>query len=284
MAQTLVNGILLGGVYLLAAVGLSLVFGVLRIVNLAHGDFVVLGAYLAYVLSGHVGSFFVILAASFLFGLALGVAIFFGVIDKLRGSEEVSWLLVTFGLSAAVVGIIRYVFGPDPHLLNLYSGSYFFGPIYVPRARFHVFVLASVLAGGLWFFLRRSKLGKSIRAVASNPDLATGMGLPTRSLMAVAFVVGTIMAVVAGALLVTVYAVDPEVGAGIVFKSFAILAVGGFRGVLGVGLTSFGLGAGEALVALWTSESVASTLVFAMLLVAVVVRPAEVLAPRGVQW
>jgi len=283
IAQTLVNGVLLGGVYLLAAVGLSLVFGVLRIVNLAHGDFVMLGAYVAFVaVSWTALSPAVALAMSISLGLGLGLTVYYGVMDRLRNSDEMEWLLVTFGLSAVVVGGVRYVFGPTPHFLNLYSGSYFLGPVYLPKARLAAFVLAVALAGGLSYILHRSRMGKAVRAVASNLELAAGMGLPIRRLMGIAFTVATCLAVVGGSMLISVYSVDPEIGGSIVFKSFAILALAGFGRNISVALAALALGAGEALLSLWIPQSVANILAFAALLVVILVRPPEVLAHRGI--
>ncbi len=283
LVQAFINGILLGGIYLLATIGLNLVFGVLRIVNLAHGDFVMLGGYVALVTVSLVvlPPLALVLIAS-LVGLGFGALIYFGVVDRIRTAGETSWIIVTFGLSASIVGVMRYFFGPTPHVLNLYSGSLMLGPLYFPTARLVAFLTAIFLTAALVYLLRRTRVGKAVRALSQNPDLAFAMGLPVRALLAGAFAIGSALALAAGALLINVYSIDPEIGHGIVFKSFAIIALAGIGRNGAIAATALALGAGESLLALWVPLSLTNLLAFVALLVVIAVRPARVLVPRGI--
>jgi branched-subunit amino acid ABC-type transport system permease component len=280
--QALINGLLLGGVYLLAALGLNLVFGTLRIVNLAHGDFLMLGAYAAFVsITTLAVNPVVAIGLSLVVGLLLSAVVYLGIIDRIRNAEETSWILVTFGLSATIVGLVRFFLGPTPRFLNLYSGSLFVGPFYFSYSRLVAFATAILFSVALAFLLARTRMGKAVKATSQNPELARAMGLPVRLLTATAFAVGTALTFVGGSLLISVYAVDPEVGGGITFKSFAILAIAGLGRTTMVGLVSLALGAGEALLTLYIPATAADLLAFVVLLVVIFVRPNEVFKTRG---
>lgn len=283
VTQALINGLLLGGIYLLAAIGLNVVFGVLRIVNLAHGDFVMLGGYVVLVAASFVAlPPFVLVFVALAFGVGFGLLVYFGVIDRIRDEGETSWIIVTFGLSASIVGVMRYVFGPTPHVVHLYSGSLVFGPFYAPIARLTACGTAIALTVLLVVLLGRTRVGKAVRALSQNPELAFAMGLPVRALLAGAFTVGSALAVAAGALLISVYSIDPEVGYGIVFKSFAIIALAGIGRNGAIAATALALGAAESVLALWVPLSITQLIAFVALLAVIVVRPSRVLVPRGV--
>lgn len=280
--QALLNGILLGGVYLLAALGLNLVFGTLRIVNLAHGDFLMLGAYAAFIAITTLAlNPIIAIALSFVVGIILSAIVYFGIIDRIRNAEETSWILVTFGLSATIVGLVRFFLGPTPRFLNLYSGSMFIGPFYFSYSRLVAFVTAVLFTVALVFLLDRTRVGKAVRATSQNPDLARAMGLPVRLLIAGAFAVGTALTFVGGSLLISVYAVDPEVGSSITFKSFAILAIAGLGRTTMVGIVALALGAGEALLTLYIPATATDLLAFVVLLLVIFIRPNEIFRTRG---
>ncbi|MGE5118449.1 MAG: branched-chain amino acid ABC transporter permease [Betaproteobacteria bacterium] len=280
LAQVLVNGVLLGGLYALMALGLALVWGVLNIVNLAHGALIMLGAYVTWTLytAAHLDPFVALpLSAALLF--ALGWAIQRGILNLVIRAPMFDTLLVTFGLEVVLTFLAQLVFSADFRTINPpYAGANFdLAGVTVPLVQLIAFAIALVLTVALWAFLARSRLGRGIRAAAQNLVAARLYGVAPRSIYALTFGLGAALAGVAGGLYGTVSQINPYIGASLTAKSFVIAIIGGLDNALGVIVGGIFLGIVEALTALYVGPTYKDVASFGLLVLVLIVRPAGLL-------
>ena len=280
LGQVLLNGILLGGLYALMALGLALVWGVLNIVNLAHGAFIMLGAYVAWVLftQAHIDPFAALpIAAAVLF--ALGYAIQRGILNLVIRAPMFNTLLITFGLEVVLTLLAQLVFSADFRTINPpYAGARFdLAGVTVPWVQLVAFVIALALTFAMWAFLTRSRVGRAIRAAAQNLVAARLYGVEPRSLYALTFGIGAALAGVAGGLYGTVSQINPYIGATLTAKSFVIAIIGGLENPLGVIVGGLFLGVVESLTALYIGPTYKDVLSFGLLVLVLVVRPSGLL-------
>lgn len=280
LGQVLLNGILLGGLYALMALGLALVWGVLNIVNLAHGAFIMLGAYVAWVLftQAHIDPFAALpIAAAVLF--ALGYAIQRGILNLVIRAPMFNTLLITFGLEVVLTLLAQLVFSADFRTINPpYAGARFdLAGVTVPWVQLVAFVIALALTFAMWAFLTRSRVGRAIRAAAQNLVAARLYGVEPRSLYALTFGIGAALAGVAGGLYGTVSQINPYIGATLTAKSFVIAIIGGLDNPLGVIVGGLFLGVVESLTALYIGPTYKDVLSFGLLVLVLVVRPSGLL-------
>lgn len=280
LAQVLVNGVLLGGLYALMALGLALVWGVLNIVNLAHGALIMLGAYVTWTLytAAHLDPFVALpLSAALLF--ALGWAIQRGILNLVIRAPMFDTLLVTFGLEVVLTFLAQLVFSADFRTINPpYAGANFdLAGVTVPLVQLIAFAIALVLTVALWAFLARSRLGRGIRAAAQNLVAARLYGVAPRSIYALTFGLGAALAGVAGGLYGTVSQINPYIGATLTAKSFVIAIIGGLDNALGVIVGGIFLGIVEALTALYVGPTYKDVASFGLLVLVLIVRPAGLL-------
>ena len=280
LGQVLLNGILLGGLYALMALGLALVWGVLNIVNLAHGAFIMLGAYVAWVLftQAHIDPFAALpIAAAVLF--ALGYAIQRGILNLVIRAPMFNTLLITCGLEVVLTLLAQLVFSADFRTINPpYAGARFdLGGVTVPWVQLVAFVIALALTFAMWAFLTRSRVGRAIRAAAQNLVAARLYGVEPRSLYALTFGIGAALAGVAGGLYGTVSQINPYIGATLTAKSFVIAIIGGLENPLGVIVGGLFLGVVESLTALYIGPTYKDVLSFGLLVLVLVVRPSGLL-------
>ena len=280
LAQVLVNGVLLGGLYALMALGLALVWGVLNIVNLAHGALIMLGAYVTWTLytAAHLDPFVALpLSAALLF--ALGWAIQRGILNLVIRAPMFDTLLVTFGLEVVLTFLAQLVFSADFRTINpaYAGGSWSVGPVVLPVARVIAFAVAIALTLGMWAFLLRSRLGRSIRATAQNLVAARLYGVEPRHLYAVTFGLGVGLAGAAGGLYGTVSQINPYIGATLTAKCFAIAIIGGLDNPLGVIVGGLFLGIVESLTTLYVGATFADVASFGILVLVLIVRPSGLL-------
>ena len=280
LGQVLLNGILLGGLYALMALGLALVWGVLNIVNLAHGAFIMLGAYVAWILftQAHIDPFAALpIAAAVLF--ALGYAIQRGILNLVIRAPMFNTLLITFGLEVVLTLLAQLVFSADFRTINPpYAGARFdLAGVTVPWVQLVAFVIALALTFAMWAFLTRSRVGRAIRAAAQNLVAARLYGVEPRSLYALTFGIGAALAGVAGGLYGTVSQINPYIGATLTAKSFVIAIIGGLDNPLGVIVGGLFLGVVESLTALYIGPTYKDVLSFGLLVLVLVVRPSGLL-------
>ncbi|AZG09739.1 branched-chain amino acid ABC transporter permease [Pigmentiphaga sp. H8] len=280
LAQILVNGILLGGLYAVMAQGLALVWGVLNIVNLAHGAFIMLGAYASWYLYTDLGvdpflGLPITAAALFVLGYALQR----GLLNLVVRAPMFNTLLITFGLEVVLTYLAQLAFSADFRTINPpYAGdSYALGPVTLPMARLAAFGVAVALTLGMWLFLLHSRLGRAIRATAQNLVAARLYGVEPRHLYAVTFGLGLALAGAAGGLYGTVSQINPYIGATLTAKCFAISIIGGLDNPLGVLVGGLFLGIIESLTTLYVGPTFADVASFGILVLVLFLRPSGLL-------
>ena len=278
--QVLVNGVLLGGLYALMALGLALVWGVLNIVNLAHGAFIMLGAYVCYFLFTGLGlDPFAALPLTAIALFALGYLIQRCVLNLVIRAPMFNTLLITFGIDVVLTFLAQIFFSADFRTINPdYAGDNFalFGAT-VPLVRVLAFAVALGLTLILWAFLARARMGRAIRATAQNLVAARLYGVEPRRIYALTFALGAGLAGAAGGLYGVVSQVNPYIGASLTAKSFAIAIIGGLESPLGVLVGGLFLGIVESLTSLYIGPTYTDVASFGILVLVLVVHPSGLL-------
>lgn len=280
LAQVLVNGALLGGLYAIMALGLALVWGVLNIVNLAHGAFIMLGGYLSWYLFTELGiDPFVGLPFTAIGMFALGYAVQRGLLNYVVRAPMFNTLLITFGLEIVITYLAQLAFSADFRTINpSYAGNNVtLGPLIVPTVRFFAFGTAIALTFAMWVFLLRTRLGRAIRATAQNLVAARLYGVEPRHLYATTFGIGIALAGMAGTLYGTVSQISPYIGAALTAKCFAISIIGGLDNPLGVIVGGLVLGIIESLALLYLGATFGDVASFCVLVAVLIVRPSGLL-------
>ncbi len=281
LAQGLVTGVLLGGVYAMVALGLTLVFGVMRVINVAHGTLLMLGAYITYTAVNSFGLnpiASVLVSAPLLF--LLGLAAQRLIVEPVVGAPELQGLLVTFGLSIVAINVALLVWKPDIRTVTYLSGSLVVGGLAfsVPRTiGFAVAVLVTAAAG---LFLKRSRLGKAIRATAQNQTVALVCGIDVRRIRLLAFGLGSALAGIGGSLISIMYAIYPEMGPLYTLKAFAVVVLGGLGSYAGALVGGVILGVAESYTGLFLGTQVAEAVAYLLLVLVLLVRPQGLLGER----
>ena len=274
------NGVLLGGLYALMALGLALVWGVLNIVNLAHGAFIMLGAYACYYLfTGLSIDPFAALPLTMLALFALGYLLQRYVLNLVIRAPMFNTLLITFGIDVVLTFLAQIFFSADFRTINpAYAGSNFtlFGAT-VPFVRVLAFAIALGLTIALWLFLAHARVGRAIRATAQNLTAARLYGVEPRRIYALTFALGAALAGAAGGLYGVVSQVNPYIGTSLTAKSFAIAIIGGLDSPLGVIVGGLFLGIVESLTSLYVGPTYADVASFGILVLVLIVRPTGIL-------
>lgn len=278
LLSVLASGVLVGTVYAYMAYGLGLIYGVLRVVNLAHGAFLTLGVYVTWWLHSSFGvDPLVSLAATVPIGFVLGAGIERTLVFRLRNSPPVTTLLLLFGVWLIVRNALYLVFGgADRSLLTGYSlESVALGPITVsiPRLIVAGFSLAGFLA--LAVLLKRTWSGLALRAAAQDSEAASLSGVPVNRVWSTAFGLGSALAMSAGTLMSLFYSVTPEFGARFLLKSFCVVVLGGLTNIGGILVAGIGLGIAEDLTAFYVHTGYRDVVSFLVLTAALVLRRAD---------
>ncbi len=274
--QAAVNGLLLGGVYGLVSVGLTLIFGVMRVVNFAHGEFLMLGMYAAYwlvVLTG-VHPYVALLPVGLLL-FAAGVLIQWGLIQRVLGQADETQILLTVGLSAILQGVVLFVWGADYRSIRspLASASIALGPAFLSVPRLIAFGVALMLGGGLYLLLRSTDLGKAMRAAAENREVAMLLGINPLRIYLIAFGIGIGLVGIAGALMTPVLPTFPTVGTLFSLIAFVVVVLGGMGDVVGAMIGGMIIGITEALVATYVALDLVPVATFLIFITILLKRP-----------
>ena len=274
--QAAANGLLLGGVYGLVSAGLTLIFGVMRIVNFAHGEFLMLGMFAAWWLV-HLAGIHPYLAL-----LPVGVAMFGAgwfaqrvLIERVLGRTDEAQILLTVGLSAFLQGGALFAWGADYRTIAtpLTSASVAVGAVYLSTPRLVAFGVALLLAGGLYLLLGRTDIGRAMRAAAENREIALLLGIDTRRIYLLAFALGTGLVGVAGGLMAPVLATFPTVGTLFALTAFVVVVLGGMGDVVGAMLGGMIIGVTEALIGTYVALDLAPLATFLIFVMILLVRP-----------
>ena len=280
LAQVLLNGVLLGGLYAIMALGLALVWGVLNIVNLAHGAFIMLGGYLAWYLFTGLGiDPFLGLPITAVAMFALGYLVQRLLLNLIVRAPMFNTLLITFGIEVVITYVAQLAFSADFRTINpSYAGNNVsLGPVIIPEVRLMAFGAAIVLTFGMWIFLLKTRLGRAIRATAQNLVAARLYGVEPRHLYATTFGIGIGLAGMAGSLYGAVSQINPYIGAALTAKCFAISIIGGLDNPLGVIVGGIVLGVIESLALLYVGATFGDVASFCVLVAVLIIRPSGLL-------
>lgn len=282
--QIFANGLVLGGLYACIAAGFSLVWGVLNVINILHGSFIVLGGYLAfyaYAVAGIHPFLSLLIAAPAFF--ALGYVLQRGVINRMIAAPVLLTLTLTFGLDLMLSNAMLAAFTADFRKITLDPplGVIFLGPVVLPVDRLLAMALALGLLGLLYLTLARSRIGRAIVAVRMDREAAALMGVRVKQVYAITFGLGALMAGVSGPLLAIIFPLSPLSGFLYLGKAFVVCVLGGLGSVPGALVGGLTLGLAESFGALWLGPEYASTLSFALLIGILLVRPEGLLGRKG---
>lgn len=284
LAQAITKGLLTGMVYGLMALGLSVIFGVMRVVNFAHGELMVVGMYLAWM-------GFEYLQVSPMLSLPVIAVLFFGagyalqrgVISPFIGRPEHQQFLLLLAIAILLVNACLAIAGPDSRGVQMEAqfDSYELGPLVFDAVRLHAALVAVAIAGLLWLFFTRTRIGKSIRAAADNHMGALVVGLDVKRLYAFTFGVGAACVGAAGALMITIIPVTPFLAAEYTLLAFVIVIVGGLGSMTGALLGGLLIGVSEAVAGLLLQPSLKSMVSFGILILVLLLWPQGLLGKNS---
>jgi branched-chain amino acid transport system permease protein len=274
-AELLVAGILLGGLYALMACGLNLVFGVMRVINFAHGDLIAVGALTTVSLvAGQKLPYAVALVVAPIVAALLGLAMQVLVIRRLANGPMIMSLLATFAISTILVNVAILIWGGGYQgLPGVLGGSVQVLGLDLSVSRLVAFATAMAATLAVWWFLNATRFGRAIRSVSQAPELAVISGISIEMVRNVTFALGAGMAGLAGVLLAPTFASDPQLGARFGIKAFAVIIVGGMGSYPGAMLAAILLGILEVFGGYWFGQVVGSALLFLVMLLVLLVRP-----------
>jgi branched-chain amino acid transport system permease protein len=276
VAQAGVNGLLIGGIYALVSIGVTLIFGVVKIVNFAQGEFVMIGMYISYFLAVSFGvDPLVSLLVSMPLLFVIGVLLQHFLIRRVLALGDMPQIFLTFALSLLLVNVALLLFTADYRTLQTpYSeATIHLHGLYVPTAKLIAFAVAMMLSGLLWIFLHVTDLGKAMRASAQNRDVAMLMGINPDRVFSVAVGVALALAGAAGSLLMPFYPAYPLVGQQFVLMAFVAVVLGTLGNVTGALIASLMMGVAESLGIQFVGADSGLIVVFAMLLLTLALRP-----------
>jgi len=283
LAQTVVLSLLVGGVYALVASGLTLIFGVMRVINIAHGAFLILGAFIAYTLWNQFGLdplVGVVVTAPVVF--ALGWLIYRLLVRPIRHAPMSSTVLLTFGLALVVEGVMGEIWGNDSTAIrpSYVDQSFHLGNVFLPKAQVYGGLLAIVVLGALWVILTKSWLGRAIRAAAANPASAELVGIKVTSVAAVVFGLGLAAAGAGGAITGVLYSFLPGSHYLWIARLLAIVVLGGLGSLEGAVLSALVFGFAETVTAVYVSPAWATAVPYAIVFFVLLIRPQGLLGTR----
>jgi branched-chain amino acid transport system permease protein len=282
VGQVIVSGLLAGALYALVALGLSLIFGVMRVINTAHGTLLMLGAYTTFWVYHYLGlnpylSLLVSMPTLFVVGVLLQRLLVSRVVD----APELSSLLLTFGISIAVVNVTQLAFTSDLRSVEYLTGSILLGPLAISKSRAIAFAFAVGLTALAFLFLERTKLGKAIRATSQSREVALVCGIDVGRVHMIAFGLASALAAAGGSLVAVMVAIQPEMGTVYTFKSFLVIVLGGAGNYPGALLGGMLLGLVEQIASLFLTSQVSEAVAYVLLVVALLLRPTGLLGGRA---
>jgi branched-chain amino acid transport system permease protein len=267
----LLIGLINGAFYAMLSLGLSVIFGLLNIINFTHGAQYMMGAFVAYFLLQYagLGYWWALLLAPVAVGLL-------GMLMERFLLKWLYWLLLTFGLGLMIQGLFRNQFGSSglPYVMPAeLTGGRNLGFMVLPNYRAWVVVFSLALCLGTWFVIERTKLGSYLRAATENPALVQAFGINVPRMITLTYGFGVALAAVAGVLAAPIYQVNPLMGADLIIVVFAVVVIGGMGSIIGSVVTGFGLGLIEGLTKVFYPEA-SNTVIFVIMALVLLVKPA----------
>ena len=281
--QLLINGLVVGGLLALVALGLALIFGVMRVVNFAHGEFVTLGAYLTWLIAGQLGLHPLLgVPLAFVVGAALGWVIQAVLISRVATRPSLDMLMVTYALSALGLGMFSLVFGGDFRSYSAGpSGEFRMLGLSIGLRSLAVLGVCALLAAAVLLLLRSARLGLALRAVAQNRDAAASSGIDVRRTERITFSLAVGLASAAGSLVSLIGTTTPTVGHDWVLEAFVVVVVGGLGSVPGALLAALFIGLVQSVCGFVLDDSWAKIITYVLLYAALLLRPQGLFGQRA---
>ena len=276
MGQLLI-GLINGSFYALLSLGLAVIFGLLNIINFAHGAFYMMGAFGAYLLLSKLGLnyWWSLIVAPVVVG-AIGVVLERTMLKRLYQLDHLYGLLLTFGLALVIQGLFRNEYGSSglPYAIPAQlQGGTNLGFMFLPNYRAWVIVASAVVCLATWFVIEHTRLGGYLRAATENPQLVQAFGINVPRMVTLTFGFGVALAALAGVMAAPIYQVSPQMGADLIIVVFAVVVIGGMGSIMGAIVTGFGLGLVEGLTKVFYPEA-STTAIFIIMTIVLLVRPA----------
>ncbi|HUC48854.1 MAG TPA: branched-chain amino acid ABC transporter permease [Xanthobacteraceae bacterium] len=269
-----VNGVVTGMILALVASGLTLIFGIMDVVNFAHGELFMLGAYIGVVVAAMTGSFWLALIAATLIVAVLGAALQITTLRPLIGRDPLNTILATFGVSLVLQNLALWEFGPTVRRIPEPLGSSFtLFYLDYPWYRILIAVLSALIIGGFYLFLKYGKFGVWIRATAQDRIMAQAMGIPVPLVYTGVFAIGAAMAAASGVLFAPLSGVDHTMGLDWVLKAFIVVVVGGMGNLGGSIAAAIFISLLESYATIWVDPSQAVIVSFVVLILTLLMRP-----------
>ena len=273
----LLLGLINGAFYALLSLGLAVIFGMLNIINFAHGALFMMGAFIAWMLQNYLGIdyWWALLLAPLTVG-ALGVVLERTVISRLYQIDHLYGLLLTFGLALIIEGVFRNEYGSSglPYRIPAsLSGGTNLGFMFMPNYRAWVVVAAGAMCLATWLIIEKTQLGARLRAATENPGLVQAFGVNVPRMITLTYAGGVALAAFAGVLAAPIYSVNPNMGSNLIIVVFAVVVIGGMGSILGSIVTGFGLGVAEGLTKVFYPQA-SATVIFVVMVIVLLARPA----------
>jgi len=281
LMPSIVNGISMGAIYGLIAMGLTLIFGTMRVTNFAHGAFMMIAMMVAYTLWGltHINPYLLIIVVGplmFLMGYAAQMSLIRPVLaaesDK---NDPIGVLLLTAGLSIVLENLALMIFGADYRMAqtNFSDSTFTFGNVTLSAARFYGLIITLAISAALWIFLQKTETGRQLRATGQDRNTAALMGINSERIFAIAFGIGTALLAVAGLVLLPFYYVSPSVGNVFQTRAFIVVVLGGLGSVPGALVGGIIIGLIETIAAQFMTASITSVIIYLVFLIVLFVKP-----------
>lgn len=281
--QALYSGLLQGGSYALIALGLALVFGAMKVINLAHGELVLLSAYIAYTVESGLGWNPIFAIPIALVVVCLTSVMVYFVVGRIKKDREINSLILTYGIGVILTNVILLTWNADARSTgsSWMQEAFVIGPLYSMRSEILFFAVSLVLIGGLWWWLSRSWYGRAVRAVSSNRDAAKLMGINPGYTELVAFIVAGILAAFAGVALFSYGVISPAYGNVLTVKAFIITVLAGIGSIPGVLIGAVLLGVAEALTITLASSALQELAGMGLFLLVLFIMPNGLFGAKG---
>jgi branched-chain amino acid transport system permease protein len=280
----LLLGLINGSFYALLSLGLAVIFGMLNVINFAHGAFYMLGAFVAWMLLTYLGInyWWALVIAPITVGIA-GAALERTMISRLYRLDHLYGFLLTFGLALIMQGLLRNYFGVSglPYTIPpQLAGGHNLGFMFLPNYRGWVILASVVVCLATWLLIERTRLGAYLRAATENPTLVGAFGINVPRLMTLTYGFGVGLAALAGVLAAPIYSVNPDMGADLIILVFAVVVIGGMGSILGAIVTGFGLGIVEGLTRTFYPQG-SSVVIFVIMAIVLLAKPAGLFGRAG---
>lgn len=276
LAPQVVTGLTLGVAVILVALGLTIIFGLLDVINMSHGEFYALGAFIALALHWIGVPFWALLLLIPLIMLPIGYLVERLLIQHVFNSKDrhVTTLLLTFGFGLVLEDVIKLIFGPNPHRIETpIRGSVEVLGVFIPNYRLFLIVAGGAVIAATAILVYRTKWGAIVRAAAFDRHMSASLGVPVHRVYAIAFAFGVALAGLAGVLLAPIYSVFPTMGRDFILLAFTVVIVGGMGSIAGVVVAGLFLTQVQAIASLYISPVWSDPIVFGIMVLMLMVRP-----------